>query len=175
MAKTFRTTEGFGLLATSNYTTIETEELIYPWQSLVAEFGGCLGLFLGFSAMTIWDSVISVNIFQLLADVSQLQLQVFSGSLTKALQSLFVQIGDRASHKSFKTSVGEKLSHHHLESTSVEELHDEVLHAPIVDPLLDGLLDQGTCCPVHQVPSSFTIATSKKSPKSSKFTSKLSN
>ena len=35
---------------------------------------------------------------------------------------LFVQIGDRASHESFKTSVGEKLSHHHLESTSVEEL-----------------------------------------------------
>merc|ERR550519_121171 len=99
----------------------------------------------------------------------------FSGSLTEALQSLFVQIGDRASHESFKPSVGEKLSHHHLEPTSVEELHDEVLHAPIVDPLLDGLLDQGTCCPVHQVPSSFTIATSKKSTKSTKFTSKLSS
>ena len=29
--------------------------LIYPWTSLVAEFGGTLGLFLGFSAMTLWD------------------------------------------------------------------------------------------------------------------------
>ena len=31
--------------------------LIYPWTSLVAEFGGTLGLFLGFSAMTIWESL----------------------------------------------------------------------------------------------------------------------
>ena len=31
--------------------------LIYPWTSLVAEFGGTLGLFLGFSAMTLWDSL----------------------------------------------------------------------------------------------------------------------
>ena len=28
---------------------VETEVLIYPWQSLLAEFGGALGLFLGFS------------------------------------------------------------------------------------------------------------------------------
>ena len=51
-------------------TTVETEELIYPWTSLVpelltvlmsplhpqvAEFGGSLSLFLGVSFMTIWD------------------------------------------------------------------------------------------------------------------------
>ena len=36
-------------------TSVETEELIYPWTSLVAEFGGALGLFLGVSFMTIWD------------------------------------------------------------------------------------------------------------------------
>ena len=42
---------------------VETEELIYPWQSLVAEFGGALGLFLGFSLMTIWDFVIDVHDF----------------------------------------------------------------------------------------------------------------
>ena len=31
------------------------EELIYPFVSFVAEFGGSLGLFLGFSFMTIYD------------------------------------------------------------------------------------------------------------------------
>ena len=36
---------------------METEELIYTWQSFVAEFGGALGLFLGFSLMTVWDIV----------------------------------------------------------------------------------------------------------------------
>ena len=41
--------------AISPDTTVETEELIYPWTSLVAEFGGALGLFLGVSFMTIWD------------------------------------------------------------------------------------------------------------------------
>ena len=46
-----------------NDSKIETEELIYPWQSLVAEFGGALGLFLGFSLMTIWDFVIDVHEF----------------------------------------------------------------------------------------------------------------
>ena len=39
------------------FSKVETEQLIYPWQSLVAEFGGSLGLFLGFSLMTIWDAV----------------------------------------------------------------------------------------------------------------------
>ena len=39
---------------------VETEELIYPWQSFLAEVGGALGLFLGFSFMTIWDSLHSL-------------------------------------------------------------------------------------------------------------------
>ena len=43
--------------ATPNSTLVETEELIYPWTSLVAEFGGALGLFLGVSFMTIWDGI----------------------------------------------------------------------------------------------------------------------
>jgi hypothetical protein len=34
---------------------VETEELVFPVTSLVAEFGGTLGLFLGFSFMTLWD------------------------------------------------------------------------------------------------------------------------
>ena len=56
--------------AISPDTRVETEELIYPWTSLVtqvmtllmsplhfqvAEFGGTLSLFMGFSFMTIWD------------------------------------------------------------------------------------------------------------------------
>jgi hypothetical protein len=34
-----------------------TEELLYPLDSFVSEFGGALGLFLGFSCMMIWDTV----------------------------------------------------------------------------------------------------------------------
>ena len=56
--------------AISPDTRVETEELIYPWTSLVtevmaflmsplhfqvAEFGGTLSLFMGFFFMTIWD------------------------------------------------------------------------------------------------------------------------
>ena len=47
----------FSLWAVSNSTLVETEHLIYPWTSLVAEFGGALGLFLGVSLMTIWDGI----------------------------------------------------------------------------------------------------------------------
>ena len=52
----------FSLWAVSNNTWVETEELIYPLSSLVAEFGGTLGLFLGFSFMTIWDSLQFVRV-----------------------------------------------------------------------------------------------------------------
>ena len=45
------------LLAVSNDTFTETEVLVYTWTSLVAEFGGTLGLFLGFSALTVWDGM----------------------------------------------------------------------------------------------------------------------
>ena len=47
----------FSLVASSNDTLVETETLIFPWTSLVAEFGGTLSLFLGVSFMTIWDTV----------------------------------------------------------------------------------------------------------------------
>ena len=43
----------------SSLFQVEKEELIYPWQSLVAEVGGALGLFLGFSFIAIWDSLVS--------------------------------------------------------------------------------------------------------------------
>jgi hypothetical protein len=41
--------------AVSNDTKVERELLVYPVTSLVAEFGGTLGLFLGFSFMALWD------------------------------------------------------------------------------------------------------------------------
>ena len=42
---------------------VESEELLYPVESLVAEFGGTLGLFLGFSFMGLWDGVTLVGNF----------------------------------------------------------------------------------------------------------------
>ena len=47
----------FSLVASSNDTLVETETLMFPWTSLVAEFGGTLSLFLGVSFMTVWDKV----------------------------------------------------------------------------------------------------------------------
>ena len=47
----------FSLNAVSNNIFVEREVLVYPWTSLVAEFGGSLGLFLGVSFMSLWDSV----------------------------------------------------------------------------------------------------------------------
>ena len=42
----------------SSITALErTEELLYPIESFVSEFGGALGLFLGFSFMMIWDVI----------------------------------------------------------------------------------------------------------------------
>ena len=46
----------FSLWAVSSKTKVETEELIYPMSTLVAEFGGTLGLFLGFSFISLWDN-----------------------------------------------------------------------------------------------------------------------
>jgi hypothetical protein len=34
-----------------------TEQLLYPMESFISEFGGALGLFLGFSCMMIWDAL----------------------------------------------------------------------------------------------------------------------
>ena len=42
---------------TSPYLLIEQEKLVYSLESLVAEFGGTLGLFLGFSFINLWDVV----------------------------------------------------------------------------------------------------------------------
>ena len=47
----------FSLWAFSNRTLVKTEQSIYPLSSLVAEFGGTLSLFLGFSFITLWDKI----------------------------------------------------------------------------------------------------------------------
>ena len=46
----------FSLWAVSSKTKVEKEELIYPMSTLVTEFGGTLGLFLGFSFISVWDN-----------------------------------------------------------------------------------------------------------------------
>ena len=39
------------------YMLLETEQYLYPFKSLVADVGGTLGLFLGFSIMSLWEYV----------------------------------------------------------------------------------------------------------------------
>ena len=49
---------GFGLFLVTTDVRVETEELVYPFVSFVSDFGGALGLFLGFSFLMIWDFVL---------------------------------------------------------------------------------------------------------------------
>ena len=48
---------GVSLSYGSISTTVLREYLIYPWDSLVADFGGTLGLFVGFSFVMLWDII----------------------------------------------------------------------------------------------------------------------
>ena len=41
----------------SPYILVEKESLLYNIESLLAEFSGTLGLFLGFSFMALWDGL----------------------------------------------------------------------------------------------------------------------
>ena len=45
------------LWVTSTDITILTEIPVYPWTSLMAEFGGTFSLFFGLSMMTLWDGM----------------------------------------------------------------------------------------------------------------------
>ena len=44
-------------LATASQITVKEEEYIYTFISFIANIGGTLGLFLGFSFITVWDMV----------------------------------------------------------------------------------------------------------------------
>ena len=50
---------GIRVLLSSSKVKKRTEDFIYPLISFVAEFGGSLGLFLGFSFIMIWDAMAS--------------------------------------------------------------------------------------------------------------------
>ena len=39
---------------------IEIEEVAYPLMTLLADFGGVLGLFIGFNFLMIWDVIVFV-------------------------------------------------------------------------------------------------------------------
>ena len=41
----------------TNVLTVLEEQYVYPMDSFIAEFGGALGLFLGFSFMMVWDLI----------------------------------------------------------------------------------------------------------------------
>ena len=41
----------------TNVLTVLKEQYVYPMDSFIAEFGGALGLFLGFSFMMVWDLI----------------------------------------------------------------------------------------------------------------------
>ena len=44
----------------SNRLTIKDEKLVYPLESFIAEFGGSLGLFLGFSFIGCFDFLVPI-------------------------------------------------------------------------------------------------------------------
>ena len=48
----------FALTLVSTDIKVETEALVYPFTTLVSDFGGSLGLFLGFSFLMLWDWII---------------------------------------------------------------------------------------------------------------------
>ena len=47
----------FSISFSTNVVRVQEEQYVYPVDSFIAEFGGALGLFLGFSFIMIWDVV----------------------------------------------------------------------------------------------------------------------
>ena len=50
----------FELYLGKNTVKIREEVLLYPFETLVAEYGGTLGLFCGFSFLLIWDGLVDM-------------------------------------------------------------------------------------------------------------------
>ena len=46
---------GYTFGFSTNTVLVKEEAYLYPFGSLVAEFGGTLGLFVGFSFLTLWE------------------------------------------------------------------------------------------------------------------------
>ena len=42
---------------------VKKEILVFPFRSFISEFGGALGLFLGFSFIMIWDAIETLLMF----------------------------------------------------------------------------------------------------------------
>ena len=51
---------GIQLVLATKTVTILTEDLVYPFPSFLAEFGGALGLFLGFSFMMLIEFFVMI-------------------------------------------------------------------------------------------------------------------
>ena len=47
----------FSISFSTNVLTVMEEQYVYPMDSFIAEVGGALGLFLGFSFLMIWDLI----------------------------------------------------------------------------------------------------------------------
>ena len=51
---------GVAIGFSSNRLTVKEEKYVYPLESFVAEFGGCLGLFLGFSFLGTFEFIVPI-------------------------------------------------------------------------------------------------------------------
>ena len=60
-----------GLAFSTAGMEVHQEVLVYPFESFLAEVGGALGLFLGFSLIMIWDFIIFVFKNLLFSDIFQ--------------------------------------------------------------------------------------------------------
>ena len=68
MAKTENDSLILGISFATTQVTIKTEIYIYPFSSFLAEFGGALGMFLGFSFFMLWDFIKWVLVNYVISD-----------------------------------------------------------------------------------------------------------
>ena len=51
------------MMLSTKLVKVKIEKLVYPFSSFLAEFGGALGLFLGFSIIMVWDMILGLTIY----------------------------------------------------------------------------------------------------------------